>query len=367
MPNRKIMDPHRIETATRLLTSAMDFGFLPGFSTAVYRYGQPVRLACGGMRKPGDASQAVEEETIFLVASLTKPIVCAGALLLLEAGEFSLNQPVSAHIPEFAGGPKANVKLLHLFTHTSGLCDQLPASRQLRQAHAPIGDFVKAACETDLLFAPGTRVSYQSMGILLIGELVERLTGIQLREYLKERLFEPLGMKDTTLGMPAGGMKRSAWSLDAPFAPDSNDVGNDWNTEYWRDFGAPWGGLHSNVGDLSTFLSHILGEIDGPLSPALRAATVSDQVARMPGIPESEKLSSRWGLGWMLAHPMFGSLVSGSTFGNLGATGAVFWADPETRVSCVLLTNQPRLLRDSPAGHDNLPARYSNAVAAAVI
>ena len=98
------MDPHRIETAIQLLTSAVDSGFLPGFSTAVYRNGEPVRLACGGTRKTGDSSQPVEEETIFLVASLTKPIVCAGALLLLEAGEFSLNQPVSAHIPEFTGG-----------------------------------------------------------------------------------------------------------------------------------------------------------------------------------------------------------------------------------------------------------------------
>jgi CubicO group peptidase (beta-lactamase class C family) len=204
------------------------------------------------------------------------------------------------------------------------------------------------------------------MGILLIGEIVERCTGSRLRDLLRERLFQPLGMGRTVLGMPPNGMEEAALSLDAPFEPGSNDVGDDWNTEYWRDFGAPWGGLHSTVDDLSRFLGHILGEIPGPLSPALRRAMTSDQTARMPHIPVADKLRSRWGLGFALGSSWFGNLVAPSTFGHIGATGSLFWADPTTGLSCVLLTNQPRLWRRPAAGFELLGPRFSNAVAAAV-
>lgn len=197
--------------------------------------------------------------------------------------------------------------------------------------------------------------------------MVERLTGMRLRDYLRERVFRPLEMNDTVLGLPDDGMARLAFSLDAPFSSDSNDVGTDWNTPYWRDFGAPWGGLHSTVDDLSRFLSHMLGEADGPLSPSLRRAMTADQTARLPLLPAADKLTNRWGLGWAIGSPHFGSLVSQETFGHRGATGALFWADPRTGLSCVLLTNQPRLWTEERCEFIDLPARYSNAVASACV
>jgi CubicO group peptidase (beta-lactamase class C family) len=93
---------------------------------------------------------------------------------------------------------------------------------------------------------------------------------------------------------------------------------------------------------------------------------ISDQTARMPGLPDAEKLASRWGLGFALGSSWFGDLVSPSTFGHIGATGSLFWADPTTGLSCVLLTNQPRLWRRPAAGFELLGPRFSNAVAAAV-
>jgi CubicO group peptidase (beta-lactamase class C family) len=365
-PESVELDAKRLARGFDLLREAVSSGYIPGCAAAIFRRGKSVCVGWGGTRNPRDPSEPVEAETIFLIASLTKPIVCAGALLLLEEGAFSLEQPVHRYIPEFSGSGKEKVKLIHLFTHTSGLHDQLPNSAVLRRSCAPIGDYVQAVCDTELLFAPGTHVSYQSMGILLIGEIVERLTGTRLRDFLRNRLFTPLGMTNTILGMPPNGMTRVAHSLDAPFPPESNDVGDDWNTGYWRDFGAPWGGLHSTVEDLSVFLSHMIGETVGPLSPALRAAMTTDQVADMSAMPEDERTANRWGLGWSLTAPAFGSLVSPATFGHLGATGAMFWADPDTRISCVLLTNQPRLWRDSPPEWDELAPRFSNIVAAAV-
>ena len=361
------MDVERLGMALGLIDGAVDSGFIPGFAAAVYRNGAPMCIGHGGARNPANLTQPVERDTIFLIASLTKPIVCAGALMLLEKGMFSLNQPVREFIPEFRDGLKDEVKLIHLFTHTSGLYDQIPRGVELRRSQAPIDQYVRAVCDTDLLFTPGTRVSYQSMGILLIGEIVERITGQRLRDHLRQQLFEPLEMNDTTLGMPTGGMTRAAYSLDAPFPADSNDVGDDWDTDYWRDLGAPWGGLHSTVDDLSHFLSHMLGQRQGPLSPALRAAMTTDQLPTMANIPEADRRTNRWGLGWRLGSRAFGNLVSRDSFGHTGATGAMFWADPAMSLSCVLLTNQPRLSRNSPPGFEQLGPRFSNAVVAAIV
>jgi CubicO group peptidase (beta-lactamase class C family) len=361
------LSPAGLDRAAELLSSAVGSGFIPGLAAAIYRRGRLVRVCFDGRRNPDDASSPVERDTIFLIASLTKPVVCAGALLLLQEGAFVLDQPISLFIPEFVGGGKEKVLIRHLMTHTSGLCDQLPESPFLRGRHAPLREFVQATCRNELLFPPGTRVSYQSMGILLIGELVERLTGQRLRDYLHGKLLAPLGMRDTTLGMPPSGMARAAYSLPPEIPPGSNDVFNDWNTPYWRDAGAPWGGLHSTVEDLGRFLMHVLGECDGPLSPALRAAMISDQTALLPGISPEQKLIDRWGLGFRLRQAHYGDLVSRATFGHVGATGAVYWADPCSTLATVLLTNQPALLRSAPKEHDSLPGRYANALASAIV
>ena len=355
-----------LDQAFRLLAAAIQSGFIPGLATAIYRCGKLVRVGCAGSRVPNDPGSLVERDTVFLIASLSKPIVCAGALLLLQEGAFFLDQPLCSFIPEFTGHGKVYILIRHLFTHTSGLCDQLPESPKLRRCQAPLADFTRAVCESELRFPPGTDVSYQSMGILMIGALVERITGMKLKDYLRERLFDPLGMRATTLGMPASGMERTALSLPAPFSPDSNDVGDDWNTPYWRSLGAPWGGIHSTVEDLGRFLLHMLGQREGPLSASLRAAMTADQVASMPGVPLEQRMVSRWGLGWRLGWSYFGDLVSRCTFGHAGATGAVYWADPCSGLACVLLTNQPRLLGNALLEHEGLVPRYANVLASAI-
>ena len=130
------------------------------------------------------------------------------------------------------------------------------------------------------------------------------------------------------------------------------------NSVYWRDLGAPWGGLHATAGDLSRLLRHMLGILPGPLSPGAQRAMLRDQIATMPHIAPEQRITDCWGLGWRLGAPACGDLVSPATFGHTGATGTMFWADPETELSCVLLTNRPECR--------TLMARYSNAVAAAV-
>ncbi|MHB0858761.1 MAG: serine hydrolase domain-containing protein [Anaerolineae bacterium] len=373
----------RLETALDLLERATrqgsyQSGRIGGAAVAIYRHGLPVRTAAYGLRCPemaGPEDQAdtvqtdkVQADTPFLIASLTKPVVCAAAMLLVQEGALALDQRVAAFVPEFAAHGKAAVRVRHLFSHTSGLPDQLASSPELRGQQAPQEDFVQAVCACEPLFPAGARVSYQSMGILMLAEIVERVTGERLRDWMRARLFQPLGMGDSALGLPSvDGMARVALSLPPVFPPGSPDVGNDWNTLYWRDFGSPWGGLHSTVADLSRFLAHMLGCQPGPLSPATRRAMLRNQVEGLPGPQEENSYAPRWGLGWMLGSRFFGDLVSPDTFGHLGATGTLYWADPQSGISCVLLTNQPRLLSARGAFGDHLFARFSNAVAASVL
>lgn len=358
-PEKMGLSSERVSAALRVIQGMVEAGLVPGATTAIFRNGKLVCLEAFGRRgQEMDAPKTVTD-TIFLIASLTKPVVCAGAMLLVEEGRLCLDQPVAAFLPEFAAQGKGGVLVRHLFTHTSGLPDQLPQSPYLRHSQAPKAAFVHATCQMPLLFAPGTRVSYSSMGILILAEIVERLMGQRLRDFLAQRLFEPLQMTDTHLGLPPSGMERVAFILPPDFPPNTTDVGDDWNTLYWRDFGAPWGGLHSTAADLARFLVHILGDRKGPLSPAARSAMISDQLPHT-AVPASEALAHRWGLGFMLGAPYFGDLVSPESFGHIGASGTLYWADPRTHLGCVLLTNQPRR-------RWYLFERYSNAVAAALL
>ena len=350
----------RLDVALKVVEDAVAGGLVGAAATAVLHRGRLARSTAFGKTGWPRHCVPVETNSIFLVASLTKPVVCAGVMLLIQDGRLCLDQSVASLVPEFGVRGKGGVLVRHLMTHTSGLPDQLANNVELRTRHAGLADFMEAVCQLGLLFPPGTRVSYQSMGILMLQEIVERVTGTRLKAFLRERLLSPLGIKNTTLGVPESGMARTVRAVasgDANHGGDQTDWG--WNSPYWRGLGAPWGGMHSTAIDLGRFLSHVLGDTAGPLTPLASRAMTRDQVANMPGIPEEEKLANRWGLGWMLGSPSFGGLVSLHTFGHTGATGTLFWADPQSGLACVLLTNQPWQGRF-------LFARYSNAVASAI-
>ncbi len=270
--------------------------------------------------------EARAPETAFIIASISKPMTAAGIMLLADRRKLALSDPVHKFIPEFSGGDRELITVQHLLTHTSGLPDMLPENIELRKRHARLADFVAATCKTPLLFRPGTKVSYQSMGILLAAEIAQRVTGTPLREFLRREIFLPLGMRETSLGL--GGRRIPD---TAQCQVESNDDWA-WNTPYWRDLGTPWGGVHSTAEDVSKFLGAFLR----PNGLVLKRETATEMISNhTPGLNEA------WGLGWMMQPGTFGRGCSPRTFGHYGATGTVAWADPETGVRCVLLTTKP--------------------------
>lgn len=271
--------------------------------------------------------------SVFLVASVSKPIAATGIMVLVDRGALSLSDPVRKFLPCFSGGDRNRVTVRHLLTHTSGLPDMLPENIALRTRHAPLKDFVAAICRTSLLFTPGTQVQYQSTGILLAATIVECITGTPFRDFLRREIFIPLGMTQTSLGLGGRSPEQVVMCKfnggDEWNSSTNGDWG--WNSVYWRDLGAPWAGIHSCAEDLARFMDDFLHPSGRILKPATAATMIVNQTAG---------LNDRWGLGWMVNPGTFGTACSPRTFGHYGVTGTIVWSDPETEVTCVLLTNK---------------------------
>ncbi|MCC7261888.1 MAG: beta-lactamase family protein [Candidatus Latescibacteria bacterium] len=336
-PEQAGLDPGRLQRAYSLLDGWAQAGRVPGGALALARNGVLLPPRAFGSRRLAGATGPMEAEAVFLVASVTKPVTALAALMLVERGLLSLRDHVSTYLPEFGQRGKEGVQLIHLLTHTSGLPDMLPENTSLRQQHAPLAVFVEHVCQCGLLFRPGTRVSYQSMGTAILGHLVERLSGKSLAAFMQEEIFAPLGMASTALGLVPALASRVA-EVNLPAAEAS--LNWTWNTPYWQQFGAPWGGMFSTVSDLARLLQALL-EGGGPvLGPQAARMMIADQTSRLPGLaPEEYRRSQIWGLGWCLGN--WGDFGSPRSFWHGGATGTQAGADPETGLLCALFTTQP--------------------------
>src|SRR6185503_7986952 len=213
----------RLESAIALLEAEVQRGNLGAASILVARRGTIVlHKGFGRLSRKPDSAQ-VTPDSVFLLASITKPVTACALMLLVERGRVSLKDPVSRYLPEFTGGGREKVLVRDLLAHTSGLPDMLPENIELRRAHAPLSKFVRHAYKTPLLYDPGTSFRYQSMGILLAGEIVERLSGMRLREFEQKEIFQPLGMNHSALGL---GTMRIADTVEAWNSPadDADDI-----------------------------------------------------------------------------------------------------------------------------------------------
>ncbi len=298
------------------------------------------------------------------------------------------------------------VTLRHVLAHCSGLPGFSPDNTELRRAHRPLEDFVASYGRQPLLFPPGAAHYYSNPGILLAAETLGRALrsgGAALGQaqatpavghyhpFVQEEILAPLGMSDSTLLPPP------AWDGHIAWVEDTGQEGQDWeaaNSPYYRSLGIPWGGLFSRPRDLVRFVDLFLPAAGGrqrigvsagaegyplvspataramtavqfapPDAPADLAPELRDSAARTPPLPAVE-----WGIGWNLKgakRPYFsGELTSPQTYGHLGATGTMVWADPHADVACILLTN--RSLVSGWTAERPRQALFSNAVTAAL-
>jgi CubicO group peptidase (beta-lactamase class C family) len=306
----------KVDEAAQLVQSKVDSGEVRAAS---------LQVRCGKDVFTRDFGAARNGRAVFLLASISKPMTASAVMLLADRGALSVADPVRKFIPEFRGGEKDWITIRHLLTHTSGLPDMLPENEDLRKRHAPLADFVAGTCATPLLFTPGTKVRYQSMGILLAGEIVRRVAKKPLPEFLRDEIYAPLGMRDTSLGL---GGRKIADTMQCQ-VDDPSDW--DWNSSYWRNLASPWGGAHATAADVAIFLQYFAHPTAKPLQPDTVSSMIVDQTGG---------LTPPWGFGWTLARG-FGKQSSARVYGHGGSTGTLCWLDPEKDLSFVLLTTKP--------------------------
>lgn len=361
------LNPRSWQTVLELAQKLVDDGDLPALAFQVQQGLKATPVVALG-HADSDRQVPLHRSHRFLVASLTKPIVAMAVLQLVERGLLTLNDRVVDWLPEFSEAAKRNITIRHLLTHTSGLPDMLPNNAQLRQEHAPVAAFVEGTCHVSLDYVPGRDSRYQSMGYALLDPIIQRASGRRCREFLRENIFQPLGMTQTCLGTEPGDDRSDIAHLQVPPEQLGGGAWN-WNSEYWHQLGAPWGGLISTVEDLSLFCACINTDGSSPqgkvFSPATVRMATENRLYDYPAILPETRDSRGWGCGWRLNwldhRSCFSDLLPASVVGHWGATGTLFWIDQVQQTAAVLLTTQPIERNASPL------TRLSNAIVAAFL
>jgi CubicO group peptidase (beta-lactamase class C family) len=347
--------PDGIAELDRVLLSFVERRAFPGGVLAVGRDGMLVHLAAVGRQTYAEGAPAVVPGTIYDLASLTKVVVTTTlAMILVDEGRLDPAKPVSAFLPSFRGGEKDRVTVWHLLTHSSGVDWWAPLYKDLKDRES----YLKRIVEMDLKFPPGTKSVYSDLGILLLGEILERVAGEPIEALARRRIFEPLGMSDTGY--------RPLPELLPRIAPTEQDAWrgrlvhgevHDENT-----FGlsgvAPHAGLFGTAPDLGRFAQMLL---NGGVYDQRRIVSreVVERFTRRAGVPGSSRA-----LGWDTPSEgsSAGSLLSPSAFGHTGFTGTSMWMDPERGLFVILLTN-----RVHPTRENNLIREARPAIADAVV
>ncbi len=368
------MDARLGAVVDSIVLTALTEGAAPGAAVAVGRDGRIVHLEGYGTLDRSGAR--VTDSTIYDLASLTKVVATTTALMMLvDDGLIALDDPVSRHIPEWTGdAAKMRVTIRQLLTHEGGLAAFAPLWRRYRGTRPYIAHIAALPLE----YAPGTRTVYSDFGAIMLGAIVERVSGRRLDEFAQQRIFGPLGMRDTgfnpiwwvdsgTNGLSDDDAAEAA--LLARIAPTEVDTlfrerlvrGNVHDENAYAMGGvAGHAGLFSSARDLAVFAQLMLGEGEVGGVRLIRAETVRAFTRR-----QSER-SSR-ALGWDTPAPRSsaGDHLSAGSFGHTGFTGTSLWIDPERRIFVILLANRVYPSRDNQR-HIPLRRALADAVALAV-
>jgi len=396
-PDRVGFDPERLERISAFMSARVADGTMVGGMGMIARKGQVIYTDTWGMRDR-EAGLPMTEDTIFRIYSMSKPITAVALMMLYEEGKFFLSDPVARYIPELAelqvavstadGGtraasdgtqsrtigtgdqtklgmtraPQRQPTIRDLLRHTAGMTygvfgntevDQKYRELELLVDHPNLQDFVSKLGQAPLQYEPGTRWHY-SVSVDVQGRLVEALSGMRFGEFLQQRIFQPLGMVDTSFVVPEEKAERFAQLYSPKGTPEGTAAWLTRNTATElvvaqemanRNFrpGATFesggGGLVSTADDYMRFSQMLLngGELDGVrlLSPKTIELMTSDQLGDIafgrPGVG--------FGLGFAVTveQAEVGEVGSTGEYNWGGAAGTRFWIDPEEELIGVFM------------------------------
>lgn len=340
------------EAVDRLLESFRERHAFPGGVLAVGDAEGLIHLHPFGRLSYEPDARPVTAGTLYDLASLTKVVATTTmAMILVDEGKLDLDRPVRDFLPGFQGPGKEAVTVRHLLTHSSGLPALATFFKEIQGQAA----YVERVQVMDLEYPPGSRSVYSDPGIILLGAILEQVSGQSLETFVRDRVLDPLGMRDTRYRPPP-----ELWPRIAPTELDpwrgrliQGEV-HDENT-FAMGGVAPHAGLFGTAGDLARFAQMLL---NGG-RPIVSRKTV-ELFTRKAGIPGSDRA-----LGWdtkSAEGSSAGTLLSERSFGHTGFTGTSLWIDPERQLYVILLTN-----RVHPTREDNLIREARPAVADAVV
>jgi uncharacterized protein YbbC (DUF1343 family)/CubicO group peptidase (beta-lactamase class C family) len=345
----------RLDAVDAVIGQAMHDGQIPGAVLLVGHNGHVIYRKAYGDRALEPRREAMTLDTIFDLASLTKVIVTTIAVMqLVEQGKVRLNDPVAKYLPEFARNGKEDITVRQVLTHYSGLEPDL----DLKTTWQGKETAYRMAFEETPADPPGSKFSYSDIDFIVLGALVERVSGESLDAYAARHIFAPLKMTHTQFVPPAAWRARIA-----PTQYDENEhmlrgVVHDPTA---RRMGGMAGhaGLFSTADDLAKFAQALLNGGTGILSAA------SVEKMTQPEQPPSAPVLR--GFGWDIDSPFSsnrGDLLPVGGYGHTGFTGTSLWIDPATQTYIVLLTNAVH-----PRGKGNaiaLRSKVATAIAAAL-
>lgn len=345
------------------LQRAVDAGEIPGAVLLVGKGTGERRTQAVGRAGIEPDFGLVAEDTIYDLASLTKVVATATSVMkLVDLGKVQLTAPVAEYLTEFGQSGKGGITVEHLLLHQGGL---IPDNALKDYLDGPKLAWDRI-CALEPRAAPGATFTYTDVGFIVLGKLVERVDGRPLNRFAKEEIFQPLGMVDTSFGVPEGKRSRCAptekrggeWMLGTVHDPRA----------YRLDGVAGHAGLFSTAADLSRWCRMILGggvlAVEGAAMPTrVLSASAVQEMTRTRWLPDRTAARA---LGFDVAtgysSPRGSLFPRGASFGHTGFTGTCLWMDPGSKGYYVLLTN-----RVHPSGKGKVTAlrrRVADKVAA---
>ena len=329
-----------IETAS---TAAIKRGDCPGAVVVVVHDDAVVYRKAFGNRAVKPETVAVTTDTVFDMASLTKPVATGTAVaLLIQQGKLKPGDLVSDHWPAFAANGKDKVTVEHLLLHTSGLT----ADNDIRDYIGGRAKALERIAALKLESPAGTRFKYSDVGFIVLGEIVERVSGQPLDAFAKKAVFEPLKMTDTGFTpvealkgrIAPTGLRGGKIILGAVHDPRAFDLGGV----------AGHAGLFSTADDLSRYCRMLLrgGELDGVRvldEKTVKLFTEPHAVPLPPnkgGTAASGARSFGWDVDTSYSAQRGDGFKKGTGYGHTGFTGTSVWLDPTTKTAVIVLTNR---------------------------
>jgi CubicO group peptidase (beta-lactamase class C family) len=361
------MSSKRLERVHQFIQGYIDRNEIAGAVTLVARKGKIVHFDAQGLRSKEDQTP-MEKDTIFSLMSMTKPIVSTALMMLWEDGRFMLDDPISKWLPSYANKtvldpvnglrvPARPVTVRHILSHTSGLAlsagpvvnpltdtpgetEQPPAAATLRERPKTLLEAIERAAPTPLAFQPGDRWQYGS-STDFVAVLVEKIAGMTIDQYVRTKIFEPLGMRDTYYNVP----REKAARVASVYRPDANGkITLLRKGEYHEPttYFPGVAGMSGTAADYFRFSQMLLngGEYNG--QRLLGRMTVNMMITNQIG--EGKPVYIRgdgygFGLGFgVLTNPAKSpDALSIGSFSWGGADGTLFWIDPQEDLIGILM------------------------------